>query len=62
MCGVITGRGRPDYIFGQCDAAMRNTGTGFVVLSHHSLFTVFEAFLFINEKYSASSYRGGFFT
>jgi len=23
-----------------CDAAMRNTGTGFVVLSHHSLFLV----------------------
>jgi len=37
--------GRPDYIFGQfrefekpCDAAMSNTGAGFVVLSGYSLF------------------------
>jgi len=34
--------GCPDYIFVNSekprDAAMRNTGTGFVVLSHHSLF------------------------
>jgi len=34
--------GRPDYILVNFekprDAAMRNTGLGFVVLSHHSLF------------------------
>ena len=36
--------GRPDYIFVNSekprDAAMRKTGTGFVVLSHHSLLLV----------------------
>ena len=36
--------GRPDYILVNsekpCDAAMRDTGTGFVVLSHHSLFNI----------------------
>jgi len=33
--------GRPDSIFGQIgETAMRNTGTGFVVLSHHSLVQV----------------------
>ena len=37
-CGVTMGR--PDYTFSQRshDATMRNTGVGFVVLSHHSLF------------------------
>jgi len=37
--------GRPDYILVNSekprDAAMRNTGTGFVVLSHQSLFSFY---------------------
>jgi len=41
-CGVTIGR--PNYIFGQfretANRAMRNTETGFVVLSHHSLFVL----------------------
>jgi len=32
------------------DAAMRNTGTGLVVLSHHSLFSSFICYLLFSES------------
>jgi len=46
------------------DAAMRNTGTGFVVLSHHSLFICLFLSLFVSfqqdyEKTTGPIFREG---
>jgi len=50
--------GRPGYILVNCekprDAAMCNMGTGFVVLSHHRLFSIHQLFNYCWSLFSTS--------